>query len=79
METPLLEETDMAGIAMAPIVERTLPEPGRARWPDRVFRAATAMCAGVIVLLLAVLIVFMVQGSMPAFREHGIGFILSPE
>ena len=46
---------------------------------DRVFRLATGACAAAVAALILVAIAFMVHGSMPAFRDHGIGAILSPE
>jgi phosphate transport system permease protein len=46
---------------------------------DRVFRLLTGACALVVAGLILVAIAFMVHGSLPAFKDHGLGAILSPE
>jgi phosphate transport system permease protein len=46
---------------------------------DRVFRLATGTCALAVAGLILVAIIFMVHGSLPAFKDHGLGAILSPE
>lgn len=51
--------------------------PGRAA--DHLFRGLTGICAILVAALLLVVIVFMVHGSIPAFRDHGLGAILSPD
>jgi phosphate transport system permease protein len=46
---------------------------------DQVFRWVTGTCAVVVAGLLLIVIVFMIQGSLPAIKDHGLGFVLSPD
>jgi phosphate transport system permease protein len=48
------------------------------RVADRIFRLLTGSCAAVVAALIVVAIVFVVHGSIPAFRDHGIGAVFSP-
>jgi phosphate transport system permease protein len=48
------------------------------RTADRLFRLATGACAAAVAALILVAVVFMVHGSIPAFRDHGLGAVLSP-
>jgi phosphate transport system permease protein len=77
MTPTLSEESALADMSI------NLPE-GRGpairdRWADRLFRWASGLCAAAIMALLVVLVLFMVHGSLLAFRDHGLGFILSPQ
>jgi phosphate transport system permease protein len=55
------------------------PRQSTGRGADRVFRLVTGICAAAVAGLLLVVIVFMIQGSLPAIKDHGLGFILSPD
>ncbi|MDE3245567.1 MAG: phosphate ABC transporter permease subunit PstC [Acidobacteriota bacterium] len=64
--------------------EADLPRPegrtsGSGRAADHLFRGVTGVCAILVAALLLVVIVFMVHGSIPAFKDHGLGAILSPD
>jgi len=48
------------------------------RSADRIFRLATGACAAMIAGLIVLVVVFMVSGSMPAFKDHGLVALLSP-
>jgi phosphate transport system permease protein len=49
------------------------------RVADRMFRLLTGSCAAVVAALILVAIVFLVHGAVPAFKDHGIGAVLSPD
>ncbi len=64
--------------------EVDLPRPeggqsGSGRVADHLFRGLTGACAILVAALLLIVIVFMVHGSIPAFKDHGLGAILSPD
>lgn len=48
------------------------------RVADQLFRLGTGTCAAMVAALILVVILFMVKGSIPAFKDHGLGAILSP-
>ena len=48
------------------------------RVADQLFRLATGTCAAMVAALILVVILFMAKGSIPAFKDHGLGAILSP-
>ena len=60
----------------APVVDPYHRSTGRTA--DRLFRLATGACAAAVAALILVAVVFMVHGSIPAFRDHGLGAVLSP-
>ena len=49
------------------------------RAADLIFRLVTGACAAAVAGLILVAIIYMVRGSIPAFKDHGLGAILSPE
>lgn len=61
---------------VAPPVDRYNRSTGRTA--DKFFRLVTGTCAATVAALILVAIVFLVHGSIPAFRDHGIGAIVSP-
>jgi phosphate transport system permease protein len=48
------------------------------RTADRIFRLATGACALSVAALILVAVLYLVHGSVPAFRANGLGAILSP-
>ena len=65
------------GEAQLPALELTQAGWGHAA--DRLFRGLTGVCALAVAALLLVVVLFMIKGSIPAFRDHGLGTILSPD
>ena len=51
----------------------------RTHWPssDRIFRLACFVCALLVLLILAGLVVAMIYGGLPAFTQFGLGFLTS--
>ena len=62
-----------------PYQSEDLQRQGSGRGADRIFRLTTGLCAAIVGALLVVVILFMVKGSALAFRDHGFGFMFSPE
>ncbi|MDR3673050.1 MAG: phosphate ABC transporter permease subunit PstC [Holophaga sp.] len=60
-------------------LKNEFPRRSTGHFADRIFRLTTGACALVVAGLILVAIVFMVHGSIPAFKDHGLGAILSPE
>jgi phosphate transport system permease protein len=48
------------------------------RVADRIFRFATGSCALLVAGLILIATFYMAQGSIPAFKDHGLGAVLSP-
>lgn len=77
-----MDESPAVGILDIPSqVQANRPEMmlGSGRGTDRAFRLVTGACAALVGLVLLLAVIFMVKGSMPAFHDHGLGFILSSD
>jgi phosphate transport system permease protein len=55
------------------------PRRSTGHFADQVFRVTTGACAAMVAGLIVVIIIYMVHGSVPAFKDHGLGAILSPD
>lgn len=73
---PAPEPAPVAPPAPRAFVDRFNRSTGRTA--DRIFRFTTGSCAAVVAALILVAVVFLVRGSIPAFRDHGVGAVLSP-
>lgn len=47
------------------------------RWPDRIFSFLAQAAAWVTLLLLVAIIISLIDGAIPAFKEFGLGFLTS--
>ena len=75
-----LDAADLiASDQVLPYQSEDLQRMGAGRVADRIFRLGTGLCAVLVGALLLVVILFMLKGSALAFRDHGFGFMFSPE
>jgi phosphate transport system permease protein len=65
------------GGRLAPLSLHEAPARGQSRLGDPIFRALTAICAGVLLLILAGLFAELVHNSYPALKAFGLGFLTS--
>ena len=80
MADPMLAIQDLtAPSEVLPIQPRAFPPRSSGRGADRVFRWVTGTCAVAVAGLLLIVILFMIKGSLPAIKDHGLGFVLSPD
>lgn len=63
----------------AVVVSVNIRKAGSGHQADRLFRVLTGACAVSVASLLLVVVLFMIKGSIPAFRDHGLGAILSAD
>ena len=76
-----MSETPDKAIALddPEVPDAGVQQPSPSHKADRLFRVLTGACAMGVAGLLLVVILFMVKGSIPAFQDHGLGAILSPD
>jgi phosphate transport system permease protein len=76
----MLESANLAVSEAAMLIQpEGLQRRGTGRGADQIFRTATGICAAAVAGLLLLVVLFMVKGSLPAIKDHGLGFILSAD